>query len=300
MVIRQFKRLSALRKEQIASLERECLEADGAVCPVFAEPFLNYTTKVPAFFFATSGNRAIGVLSLFLPGDGTAEVSAVVAPTERKKGVFKALLKTAGQSIKQLDIATVYLVSCPGVPDCDACLSAVNALYSSSEFKMFLPKADAALALLEKGSKKAPPKKQKDGEKPVLLPVSGKDIPSLSPLLGDFFNTDPESAGTWLNTILGSEKTHFFKLILGKTLIGCGGYVDSGKSASVFGIGIEKSHRGAGFGRFLMRSILVAIPSGHSVVLQVSDKNAVAFSLYKSLGFEVTATTRYHILPMNR
>ncbi len=286
MVIRQFKRLSALRKEQIGALETECKEADGTVCPVFAEPFLNYTKKVPAFFFATSGNRAIGVLSMFLPGDGTAEISALVTPSKRRQGVFTALLKAARTTIKALKIKKVLIVSCPGVKDCDKCLKKLSAIHSNSEYKMFLKAAGAAK---EAG-------KVKKTAEASLLPATVKDVEALSTLLGDFFDTDPESAGAWLSTVMESEKTFFYKLVKDNRIIGCGGFVESFKSASVFGIGIKKEFRRQGLGRFLMTELLRQIPSGYSVVLQVSDKNAAAMSLYQKLGFAVTATTRYHTL----
>ena len=290
MIIRAFKRLSELRKSQIKSLESACTAADSFVCPVFCDPSLNFTRSVPAFFFATVGNRAVGVLSLFLPGDGSAEISALVHPAYRRKGVFTALLTEAGKTIKQLRCAKILIVSYPGCPACDEVLKNLRAKYHSSEFKMYLPKAAGVncpktSALCGSGT-------------PLLRPITHADFPVVSPLLADFFDTDEESAGIWVETILAQHKEAFFKYMLGETCIGTAGFIDEGGCCSIFGIGIAREYRGKGYGKQLMCDLLALMPGESSVVLQVSDKNAAALSLYQKLGFSITATTRYHKLKL--
>jgi len=283
MIIKEFKRLSALRIQQLKTLEALCLENDGALCPVFCEPGLNFTSDLPAFFFATVGNRTIGALSLFLPGDDTAEISALVAPAHRGKGIFKALLQHAKETLKALEIREVFIVSVPGIEACDAVLKELKAEYLSSEYKMYLP---------------APSQNsQKSLKNTELVPAAAKDIPLISDMYSDFFGLDKEGAATWLESVF-SMGASFYKLNSNGKTVGCGGFVSKGESSSVFGVGVVKEHRGKGLGRFLLESLMQKMPTDRSVVLQVSDKNAEAFGLYQKLGFAIVSTVRYHSLKL--
>ena len=317
MVIKAFKTLSSLRKNQIASLEAEAAKADGVPYPLFSDTFLNYTKEVPAFFFATSGNRALGVLSLFLPGDGTAEISALVSPSYRNKGLFSALLCEAAKSLKTLGCETVFIVSDPKIKIGGTVLKHLPVKYSSSEYKMILP--DAAYPLQNaspsvQGKSASCPLKSKSpsvkgksaagtgkssaasGNGPVLTPILHKDYLSLTSLFSGLFDIDEKAAKTWLLSLSSSEKVRLFKYEADGTLIGCAGFVENENSCSVFSVGIRKEYRGKGLGKNLMLGLLKKIPAGKAVILQVSDKNPVAFSLYGKLGFAIESTTVYHVL----
>jgi ribosomal protein S18 acetylase RimI-like enzyme len=301
MVIKAFKTLSALRKTQIASLEAEAARADGAAYPLFSDTFLNYTKEVPAFFFATSGNRALGVLSLFLPGDGTAEISALVSPSYRNRGLFSMLLGEAAKSLKALGCTTVYIVSNPRIKAGAAVLEKLPVRYSSSEYKMILP--DAAIPLQSAPpsvSESSGPKTRKNIAAPALSPIltrlSSKDFLSLKDLFAELFDIDENAAETWLSSLSASDSVRLFRYEDNGKLIGCAGFVESVTCCSVFSVGIREEYRGKGLGKRLMLALLKKIPAGKAVILQVSDKNPVAFSLYGKLGFAIESTTVYHVL----
>lgn len=296
MVIKAFKRLSPLRINQLKDLENICKEADQTLCDVFCEPSLNFTHEFPAFFYALSGGKLLGCLTLFLPGDGSAEISALVHPQAREQGVFSSLFTEARKTIKALGCTKVLLVCVPGIPATTGVLKKIGAKHASTEYKMSLNNQKCSKAAARSSKRTASPVGKttaKSAKAPVLLPATREDLPDIAKMDALFFDSDYYSSLNWLDALFPLENTNIYKLVLGKKTIGTGAYVLEGDSCSVFGIGLLPEYRGQGYGRLLMEQLLSKAPAGKPVVLQVSDMNAVAFSLYKKLGFTVTAEQQF-------
>lgn len=300
MIIKAFKRLSPLRVTQLKELESVCKAADNTLCDVFCEPSLNCTHEFPAFFYALTGGKLIGCLTIFIPGDGSAEISALVHPDSREKGVFGKLFTEARKTIQALGCTKVLFVCVPGIPATTGVLSKLGAKHSSTEYKMSLNRS-AAKSSESKGKKSdsasGDRSSKKSAAKPVLQLAKREDLPDIAKMDALFFDSDYFSSLDWLDALFPLENTNIYKLVLGKKIIGTGAFVLEGEGVSVFGIGLLPEYRGKGYGRLLMEQLLSKAPAGKPVVLQVSDMNAVAFSLYKKLGFTVTAEQQYWLVP---
>ena len=303
MVIKAFKRLSPLRIKQLKELETVCKEADSTLCDVFCEPELNSTHALPAFFYAFSGRELLGCLTLFLPGDGSAEISALVHPKARQSGVFSSLFAEARKTITSLGCNKVLLVCVPGIPATYGVLKKLNAKHASTEYKMSLTNSvtepSGATGKKEASDQKSVLENSGAGsantteKMPVLKPATRNDLPEIAKMDALFFDSDYFSSLDWLDALFPLENTNIFKLVLGRKIIGTGAFVLENNSVSLFGIGLLPEYRGKGYGRFLVERLLAEAPAGKPVVLQVSDLNAIALSLYKKLGFTVAAEQQF-------
>ncbi len=290
MIYKAFKRLSELRVRQLRELEQACLKKDSVFYSVFSDPMYNFTSTEPAFFFALSGDRMVGAVTLFLPGDGSAEISALVAPEYRKQGIFKALLKQAHLTLKSLKCNQVLLAVTPGISATDAVLKKMKCKLDTSEYMMLLPKNTYTGTVTDACVK------SRNDCRPMLVAATKKDIPELAQMNVDFFDNDYEFAIDTIEGFMEEELVHKYLLRVGKTNVGCGFFCLSKDCCSLFGIGVKSEFRGKGYGKALMALLLSAAPSNLPVVLHVSSHNAAAFSIYRSLGFEITAQQDFYLL----
>jgi len=288
MIYKSFKRLSKLRISQLRELEKKSMAVDQVSYAVFTDAEFNFTSVEPAFFFAFEGSRMVGAVTLFLPGDESAEISALVDPEFRKKGVFKALLKQAKATIKRLKCRRILLVSTPGIPATEAVLKRLKFKLDSSEYKMLLRENTFTATVANSGSRPG------TAPAPALVPVTKKDVHELARMDAEFFDTDIEFSTAWVENLLTDDNVHMYMLRVGNTNVGSGFYSLAENSCSIFGIGILPEYRGQGYGRNLMTLLLASAPKGLPVSLQVSSRNAIAFSLYQSLGFEITAQQDFY------
>ena len=110
MTIVKRSKLSTQEGNGIRELEKICSSVDNAKKNLFLANDLNYYKDMDSFYLMYYGDKIIGVLSIFAPTKETAEISGIVHPLYRLKGVFKALIVEAKKDIKSLGYTTILYV----------------------------------------------------------------------------------------------------------------------------------------------------------------------------------------------
>jgi ribosomal protein S18 acetylase RimI-like enzyme len=234
------------------------------------------------------GGKYIAVL---LAEDG---VSAVVAPTIRASPVFgpNAFLHVFGQPDSRMIAAMADHLS----------------LEKAARFCQTLVSAEATEAqkvLLGAGGKhdedeivmrseNRPLPRDCDNRLEVIVrPAVPADASSLEQLHRDGFGQDISYAPRRFQISEGNDG-----LVLvaehAKAVVGYCEIEQSGKDCWVDGLAVSESVRRSGIGTCLLNAALEKLPSGASVMLNVSSRNPAAIDLYEKFGFsEVRRERRY-------
>jgi len=76
MKIKAFKHLDDNAVNEVLKLEKICKKFDNLLANVFLDTSLNYYHNINSVFFLYDGGKLISVLSMLIPTQGEAEISA--------------------------------------------------------------------------------------------------------------------------------------------------------------------------------------------------------------------------------
>lgn len=307
-IYKELKRLFNSHKAQLTVLEESCRKVDSTRGFVCKSTDLNVRKDLPVFFLCYKDKQLIGYLNLFLPGNGEAELNALVHPTFRQQGIFKELLSRADAALYSTCIRRRLFVCEPQSAASSAVMKAMHARLINSEYQMVflpyghdnssishdssrLPGNDRLLANDDESNSNHSP------ELGELLPAEVSDLPVLAQMEALFFGSDLESAEQWVEQSFRTPNINVYKYVFRGIPIGTGSLCIENHSCNLFGLGILPPYRGKGFGKHLLHSLIAQTPADKELYLQVSGKNTVALQLYLNHGFRVSTQQDFWLLP---
>lgn len=237
---------------------------------------LNFYPEMPSSFQALDGEAPIGLLTIFAPTAGTAELTVSVAPAQRRRGVFRALIKRASEVLRGYGYRQLLYV-CPSD----------STQGQSAASHLALPLEHSEYLMAWSGNVPEPPKKL-----PV-RPVREENIPVLTALSSEAFGDTPEEAERFLRKNLSSGRV----ALLDGGLLACAFLREVQGGLSLYGVAIPKALRGKGWGTALMASLLEEVSRSYPdrrLLLEVSSTNLPALRLYRSCGFTQRRRTDYY------
>ena len=246
----------------IKKLEFLCREYDNTFSTAELECGPLPDRHFRSFFLYYIRERLAGELYIFIDENNNAQITALVDPVWRRRGIFKQLLKAARSELKKYRIKTVYIVC---EPDCrsaaDVCTH-MGLKYAYSDHFMSIIASEASAVLqktdiseVELSSVAAEGSKEEPAV--ILRSGDGKDIAVAHALLTD------------------------------------------DKCACIYGVEVNEEYRRRGFGRLVVLKLLEVLCEKDSDIiakLHVSSDNIPAMSLYQSLGFRSENQLDYYLL----
>ncbi len=258
-------RLVPKKRFAIMTLENLCREYDGTFSEVETEPGYKPDRHFRSFFLYYEGRRLIGELFLFLTDSDSVEITSIVDPCCRKRGVFARLLKTAEEELDKYGVLNRYFVA---EPDCKDAMSVAGHLkLVTDHFELIMALSDRTNQTTDSVTNDE--KDNNDYTKPGYTVSIEKD--------GDIYNALIKETSEVKN-------------------IGSANACVTGKSVFIYGIGIDENYRRMGFGRKLITELIKRIREDlpeNSIKLQVSSSNVPAVELYRSIGFETVSSLAY-------
>jgi len=230
-------------------------------------------------------DQLIGFLPLFSFNLSIAELSGMVHPDYRRRGIFTTLFNAARSKCRDRNVPQLLLIVEQASLSGKAFAESVGARYSFSEYKMALQEI------------KAPPAFNKHLH---FRRAEQSDAQILAHITAVSFDM-PEEPENWYSSDKMNDATHrSYVGTLDGTPIGKIDVSFNMHEALIAGFGVLPEYRGRGYGRQLLaQTVQEILAAGQPhIVLEVAPENRHALSLYRSCGFKETHIYDYYSLDL--
>jgi ribosomal protein S18 acetylase RimI-like enzyme len=277
--------LKAADLDAIADLERRVIAADSGRLKLEWGVLRSRPGDFVEDLLWWDGDRLLGFLGIYAFGAPVVELTGMVAPDARRRGIATTLLDAALPLCQERGYATTLLVT-PRTPTAARELAmARGAVLDHSEHALDLLGAPTDAPLDPRVS---------------LRPMTYDDTPAVDALLATGFGWHrPQPTDEADAVRIRRDRADTLVVQLDDVVIGTMRLTRDGDTAGVYGFVIHPDHQGRGIGRdVLRRTCLQALADGAARVhLEVAVDNDRALRLYTSLGFTHMATEDYYALP---
>ena len=232
------------------------------------------------FLCYDESEELVGYLGVYGFGGSEIEISGMVHPEHRRRGIFSDLLKAALQVFIEKGVTDVLIINERASGSGAAFVKSFDALVDHSEYRMELQEIQPA----------------RENKVRVTVKTAGPgDIPALAHIDAICFDMPDEETIKFYEPSRLSKNDQLFKAELEGTVIGMFKLHNEGRDVLIFGFGLLPEYRGKGFGREILNiAVSRALEQKpEKVALEVDCNNEIALSLYSSSGFGIITTYDY-------
>ena len=223
----------------------------------------------------------LGVLMLSDYGNEERELTGMVHPDYRGKGIASALLAAVREEGKTRGIQRLVLVCERFSHSGRAFVEAVGAQYDASEHHMVLEDFH------ERGN---------FSEQLQLVRATPRDVDVIAHITAVSFGDAEERIKPHIAQDLLAPNREYYIAKLGEEPVGSFNLFISSDSYGIYAFGVPPQYRRRGFGRQMLEQIIKQIRSGSQkrITLEVDTNNTNAIALYQSCGFRPVTTYGYY------
>jgi len=268
--------------KEIREVEGICKNHDGVNGSLFLDTSMNFHQDIKSIFLLYKDNRLVSLLTMFIPMNEEAEISAYTLPEYRRKGYFKRLLEEAIEEVKKYHIPYLMFICEPESNDGLETIKKLNAELDFTEYSLRYNNPSSEMKI-------------ENVPNISLQRAEQNDLDGIISLSQEVFNDDYEVAKSIITkTLEANNRVQYVAKLEGKP-IGIGSVSFENNEASIFGVGVSPKYQGKGFGRELIMLIINELKRKgiENIMIEVDSLNERAFKLYKSCGFQVEASFHY-------
>ncbi len=264
---------------ELKKLIEESAGEDGFAADVDLDTSMNAVKGMPAIFTYEEDEDLKALLFMFAPGREEIEITALVHPASRNKGVFRSLLHKAADTA----LSNGYnkgLFICNG---------------ASASGKKVVSHWGCGFDHAELQMSCDTPLKSGCGNIEIAK-AQENDIEELSCLGAATFDMDREFEKEIIrNSVTAENRTQYVAKHEGRAVGLCAASEYDGR-IMIFGLGVHPGERRKGYARALLGHIAFeALNKGiKELCLDVDEDNPGAIALYESFGFTVKGRTEYY------
>ncbi len=309
---------------EIEHLAQLCNSEDGLDLKLNWETLRRRSKSETNDFLYYEQNTLIGFLGLYVFNAKEAEVSGMVHPVYRRRGIFTQLLSAAQDEIRRRHIPTLLLIVEHTSSSGQAFVRQLKTTYDHSEYKMVLEQF-----------------RQPEGfdERLQFREARVDDLPALKHITAEAFGMADNEVDWYSAHVLESSARRYYlatlsnvnivqhpanastvsndqpiayshspkeadtdasngsaEMVIGKLDVSL-----EGQSAFIYGFAVLPEYRGRGYGRqILARTIQELLAQGRErIALEVATENRNALSLYQACGFRETGSYDYYALSVS-
>lgn len=268
--------LSARDLQDIRRLEAACCRIEPLNLKLNWDMLENRSTSETSDFLYYEGEGLIGFLGLYGFGSEI-EMTGMVHPDHRRRGVFTQLLAAAEQECRTRNCSRMLLIAERSSGSGTAFVKHTGGRYAYSEYRMRFDQMTV-------------PEFPRRGV--ALRRAEPKDAAELLQLDVECFGLRPSDEE--LSDRIHHDSIYFVELA--GQAVGKIGVSKEGLESYIFGFAIRPEFRGRGLGREALSRVLTDLLSRGmaSAILEVSVENERALSLYQSCGFETVTVYDYY------
>ncbi|MEQ7050985.1 GNAT family N-acetyltransferase [Paenibacillaceae sp. P-4] len=291
--LRTYTQLDADQLEALRRLEDICNEHDQIILKLNWDSLRARTGDVANDYVYVVDGEIVGFLGIYQFCASEVEISGMVHPDYRRQGIFNQLVKEAQQECGRRRVEKLIFICARPSLSGKEYLESIGSKCSFSEYWMTLTGEHVQDA-------SEPPAKIE------LRQAETSDVALLTQLNMDGFDMNEEDARGYVETAMLSQQDYIF-------IADCqqenGEWLPIGKihvmreegSAFLFGFSVQPEHRGRGYGRWILRSIIERMKEQQptaKIELEVAVENERALGLYTSCGFHVRNINDYYVLEL--
>ena len=226
----------------------------------------------------------VGFLGLFSFNPHEAEISGMVHPEYRRKGIFTTLFQAALEECQRRNITRILLIVEHISASGQAFARTLNVAYDHSEYKMVLEEPRLPSSF---------------DEHLLFREAQEEDIPALTRITALAFDLPEEGVNWYSKEVLANPaRLYYVGVLKNVDVIGKLDVSLIGDKAFIYGFGVLPEYRGRGYGRQLLARTIQALFAMRKtqIALEVATVNENALSLYRSCGFKETGRYDYYVL----
>ncbi len=282
------KGLNEKQLQDIKNLEGACLSYEKLSMKLNWDMLNTRSDLENNDFLYYENDQLIGFLGLygFGPQPEEIELTGMVHPEQRQKGIFKCLFAEAKKECFSREAGRILIISEKSCPSGTGFTKSTGAQYVFSEYRM-------------KFNESAVPRFTSHGIK--VRQAEANDYANIKKLDALCFGKSDESPAEETAPAESSYRTQYISELDGK-FIGKIGVAMEGNDGYIFGFAINPEYRGRGFGRETLSLALLKLQTSNirTVLLEVAVQNENALSLYKSCGFKEDTIYDYYELKLKQ
>ena len=231
-------------------------------------------------FLYYEDGKLTGYLNISSYGRKEKELTGMVHPEQRRKGIFRALFMAAKEECMRRGMQRVILVCEHASRSGPAFAAASGAHHDFSEHAMVLGDFQ------ERGTADERVHTRKAGL---------EDFEALASITTTDFG-DVEEANFYVAQFLQC----FYLGMLNEEAIGCLRLDEMEDEVGIYGFVVRPEQRGRGYGRQILEEAIriIGAEGGKEITLEVETDNVNAIGLYRSCGFQVKTTYDYYTLDL--
>ncbi len=281
MILKELKDYSNNVVNEVHRLEKICQGQDNLKGSIFVDTTMNFNQEMNTIFLMYDGKQLISLLTMFVPTQHEAEITALTLPSHRGKGYFKELLSKAVEELIKYEIPEVLFVLESQSITGKHVIAHLAAQYDFTEYSLrldnrkYVPLATNRLKYLK---------------------PSEEDLKILIDTSMIIFEDSYEEAQGMIVNIFQSNTRDQYLGILNDEIIGMGSSSRDGDEASIFGFGLTPKFRSKGYGYELLHLIVEQLRQRgiREIVIEVDSNNTYAFNLYQKFGFQIETAFEYY------
>ena len=227
--------------------------------------------------------KLVGWLAMDEYGAEERELTGMVHPAYRRRGIFRALLAAAQEEAKSRGTERLIVVCERFSRSGQAFVEAIGAAYDFSEHKLVL-----------KDFKERGPYQQRIS----LQKAGADDVETIARIKATSFAHSVDGARRIILENMANAHVQYYLGKLGEEAVGCLNLYESDNEYDIYAFAVLREYRGRGFGRQMLEQVIKEVPveSAKGVGLEVETQNENAIGLYRSCGFvEITTYGYYNI-----
>ncbi len=227
--------------------------------------------------------RLVGYLNVEGWGSRVRELTGMVHPEYRRRGMFSSLQAVAQEECRLRDVRKMILVCEHASQSGQAFVHAIGAQHEFSEHEMVLG------TFRERGNVH---------EGLEIRQANKLDLDAIVSILATD-SGDVESISRWITKLFDDPSSRFYMATLDEKPLGCLRLDFMSEQVGIYAFEVRLGYRGRGYGRQILEEAIRSIcaETQKRVMLDVETDNTNAIGLYQSCGFEIKTTYDYYNLP---
>lgn len=240
-------------------------------------------------FLYYEGKALVGYLAMDSWGIDERELTGMVHPEYRRKGIGRTLLNAAREECLSRGIKQVILVCERTSASGQAFARSVGGRLDFSEHEMVLEHFQ---------------ERNLFDERLFFRAADSADLEALAIIQAGSFGDSLEETRHTQSRLLQEPNCYIYIATFGEAAVGCGEPVgtlrlhEAQDRIGIYGFGILPDYRRRGYGRQMLEEAIrtIRIRSQKMIMLEVETDNLNAIGLYRSCGFEINTTYDYYAI----